>query len=141
MAIPQGGFLTSAAGITGPGGAYSYVAAAGYPHYFAGSFFIDTGYDDPVLWTTGVEAAEVYGARVYGATGIISPNPGGSVYVGKWNVVATPVWQDKFYTSPAPNQRQQRILIRCDCYLLEPVSEVNGSYQRLDSVNWSLYRI
>ena len=28
-------------------------------------FFIDTGDDDPVLWTTGVDAAELYGARVY----------------------------------------------------------------------------
>lgn len=141
MAIPQGGFSAGAAGITSPGGAYAYSAGAGYPHYFAGQFFIDTGYDDPVLWTTGVDAAEVYGARVYAKTGTISPAPGASVYTGRWHIVAHPVWDAKFWTSPTPVATQQRIFIRCDAYLLEPVSEADGSYQRLDSVDWSLYRV
>lgn len=143
MAIPQGGFSLGAAGITSPGGAYAYGANSAFPHYFAGIFFIDTGYDDPVQWTTGVDAAEIYGARVYANSGTHSPAgaPAGT-YLGKWHLVAEPVWQSKFYVTPhANNIQQRRVLIRVDAYLLEPISEANNSYQRLDTVDWSLYRL
>jgi hypothetical protein len=142
MAIPDGGFKGGAAGITPPGGGYSYLAGLLLPHYFAGIFFIDTGYDDPVLWTAGVQAAEVYGARVYATAGTIAPAQAAGVYTGKWHIEATPVWQSKFWVSPHGNTTtQKRILIKCECYLLEPVSTTASAWQRLESADWSLYRL
>lgn len=141
MALPPGGFSPGSAGIGGGGGAYGYVAGAGYPEYFAGSFFIDTGYDDPVAWTTGVDAAEIYGARVYGASGTINPDPGAGVYVGGWRVQASPCWETAFFTAPAANARAQRVFIKCDVYVHAPVSTAINAWQRLESVNWSLYRV
>lgn len=141
MAIPNGAF--DAVGTMGSGiGTYSYQAGAAYPHYFAGTFFIDTGYDDPVIWTTGVDAAEVYAARVYGASGSIGPSASPGTFAGDWRIEASPVWVAKFYVTPAPaGSTQARILIKCDVYLASPVSTAAGAYQILNSVNWSLYRI
>lgn len=153
MAIPRGGFKSGAAGITAPGGAFSYLAPGSgvlwgdpgtgdYPQFYAGMFLIDTGYDDPVLWTAGVDCAEVYAARVYAKTGVASPSVPADTYLGKWNIAATPVWQSKFWALPTSNTNtQRRILIQCEVYLSEPVSIADGSYQRLDSVDWSLYRV
>lgn len=149
MAFPRGGFAAGAAGISSPGGAYSYAAtpawapgAGGYPQFYAGTFFIDTGYDDPVLWTTGVQAAEVYAARVYAASGVASPAPAAGTYTGKWRIAATPVWEAKFWATPHSNTTtQKRVLIQCDVYLSEPLSLSDGAFQRVDSVAWSLYRI
>lgn len=142
MAIPQGNFTNGGAGITSPGGAIAYQSGVAFPQYFAGTFFIDTGYDDPVLWTTGVDAAEVYGARVYIATDTHSPAQAAGTYLGKWNVVATPVWQAKHWAYPHSNTpKQKRLLIKCDVYLTEPVDTSAGAYQRGETCDWSLYRI
>ena len=142
MALPQGLFTLGGAGITSPGGAYTYDAGAVLPQYFAGSFFIDTGYDDPVTWTTGVEAAEVYGGRVYGATGTAIPAGSAGDYAGRWQLKVTPVWSSKFWFLPHSNTiNQKRIYLMCDVYLMEPVSTADGAYQRLETVNWSLYRL
>lgn len=141
MAIPQGAF--DPVGTTGTGtGTYTYQADVLFAHYFAGAFFIDTGYDDPVLWSSGVEAAEVYGARVYGTSGTIFPSAAGGAYSGDWRIVATPVWVSKFYVSPSSEPvTQRRIWIRCDCYLTNPISVSAGAYQRLNTVEWTLYRV
>lgn len=141
MAIPKGGFKSAAAGVSYPGGAFSYLANIGFPLYFGGTFFIDTGYDDPVLWTEGVEAAEVYGARVYATLSSVSPAVAADTYLGKWSLIATPVWQSKHWALPTTNAFQPRILIQCDAYLSEPVSEAANSWQRVTEVDWSLYRL
>lgn len=143
MAIPTGLFLLGGAGLSSPGGAFSYLEATVQPNYFAGTFFIDTGYDDPGSWYAGLQAAEIYGARVYGATGTISPSgPGAGTYTGRWQITASPVWSSKFYVVPHSNPiGQQRVLIRCDAWLCEPISTAVGAYQRLESVDWTLYRL
>lgn len=142
MAIPQGLFLLGGGGgLPNPGGAFTYRAGTVQPEYFAGTFFIDTGYDDPVAWTSGQPAAELYGARVYGASGVHSPAVGAANPAGKWLVNATPVWSSHFFELPHSNTtQQQRVYIRCDCYLSDPVGTALGDYQRLDSVAWTLYR-
>jgi hypothetical protein len=142
MAIPQGAFqlYPTGMGFT-KGGAYGYLAGTVQSMYYAGTFFIDTGYDDPVTWTAGTECAEIYNARVYGASGNYNPSAGAGTYVGKWNINATPVWSSKFWQAPHSNTSgQQRVLIKCDVWLSEPVSTASGAWQRLDSVAWTLYK-
>jgi hypothetical protein len=142
MAIPQGNFTNGGAGITSPGGAIAYEAGVDFPQYFAGTFYIDTGYDDPVLWTTGVDAADVYGARVYIITSTHSPAQAAGTYIGSWNVVATPMWKAKHWALPHSNTpTQARVFIKCDCYVSEPVDKGAGAFQRAETDNWSLYRI
>lgn len=143
MALAQGAFMPGTAGITAPGGAYSYKSFVSYPQYYGGTFFIDTGYDDPVLWSTGVDAAEVYQARVYAnSISYFGGSAAATTYDGKWHVVPTPVWTARMWTPPHGNiNTQNRILIACDVYLSEPLSLTNGSWQRLETVNWSLYRV
>lgn len=142
MALPQGIFWLAGAGITSPGGAHSYAAGLVLPNYYAGTFFIDTGYDDPGSWTAGLEAAEVYGARVYGATGTHSPAEAAGVYTGKWQVIPTPVWSSKFWAFPHSNPiGQQRVLIKCECWLAEPVSTGIDAWQRMETCDWTLYRL
>lgn len=141
MAIGQGGFVQASSSPTGTG-SYSYAAGTTQSMFYAGTFFIDTGYDDPVLWTVGVDCAEVYAARVYANHGTVSPAQAPDTYLGKWNIVATPVWSTKFWGLPTTNTPiQKRVLIRCDVYLSEPVSNNAGDYQVLDTVDWSLYRV
>lgn len=142
MALPQGLLTPGSAGITSPGGAFGYGAGIALPNYYGGTFFIDTGYDDPGTWTPGLEAAEIYGARVYGASGTHSPAVGAGVYTGKWQIIATPVWSAKFWETPHTNQvGQQRVLIKCECWLAEPVSTAIDAYQRLETCAWTLYRL
>lgn len=142
MAIPDGLFTLTGAGISSPGGAFSYLAGTVQAQYFAGHFFIDSGYDDPVIWTTGVDAAEVYGARVYGKTSTHSPAQAAGTFLGKWNIVATPMWQAKHWATPHSNVlTQARVIIKCEIYLSEPVDTTAGAYQRLETVDWSLYRV
>jgi hypothetical protein len=142
MALPTGLFTMSGAGITASGGAYSYEPGSVLPNYFAGTFFIDTGYDDPGAWAAGLEAAEIYGARAYGASGTISPGLGAGTYTGKWQITASAVWSSKFWVTPHGNTiPQQRVFIKCDVWLAEPVSLSPGAWQRLESVDWTLYRL
>ena len=123
------------------GGAYSYAPNKTRAEYFAGEFTIDTGYDDPVAWTAGVQAAEIYGARVYGRTGTIYPSPGSNVHMGEWRIEANPIWSNSFYTYPSAGVQSSRVLIRCRAWIANPVSIANNSWQRLDTVDWSLYRV
>jgi hypothetical protein len=145
MALPQGIFNVSGAGISAPGGAYAYGPGVVSPNYYAGTFFIDTGYDDPGAWTAGLEAAEIYGARVYGASSFVhwaSGSHGAGEYVGKWQIQASAVWSSKFWIAPTGNVTpQQRVFIKVDVWLSEPLDTLAGSYQRLDSVQWTLYRL
>lgn len=142
MAIPQGLFTLAGAGITNPGGAYSYLELTDLPFYYGGTFLIDTGYDDPGAWNAGLEAAEIYGARVYGAGGAHDPALGAGTYVGKWMINSTPVWSSKFWETPHSNTvNQQRVLIKCECWLAEPASKAAGYWNRLDTVDWTLYRL
>lgn len=142
MALPDGLFTLGGAGITSPGGAFSYQDGLVLPNYMAGTFFIDTGYDDPGAWANGLECAEIYGARVYAATGTVSPAVAAGVYTGKWQLVATPVWSSKFWALPHSNTiGQQRVLIKVDAFLAEPVGISAGNWQRIESVDWTLYRL
>jgi hypothetical protein len=142
MALPPGLFSLAGAGITSPGGAFSYSPGLVLPNYYGGTFFIDTGYDDPGAWTAGLEAAEIYGARVYGASGTHSPAQPAGTYTGKWQIVASPVWSSKFWATPHTNTTgQQRVLIQCDAWLAEPVDTGAGAYQRVETVAWTLYRL
>jgi hypothetical protein len=142
MALPQGLYTPAGAGVAAPGGAYSYLAGTNLTQYFAGVFLIDTGYDDPGSWTAGLEAAEIYGARVYGASGVHNPALGAGVYAGKWMINAVPVWSSKFWETPHGNTiGQQRVLIKCEVWVAEPAQKTDGSYMRLDTVDWTLYRL
>lgn len=143
MALPIGTF-NYASGVstygTAEGGLFTYAPGNARTEYFAGEFTIDTGYDDPVAWTLGVQAAELYSARVYGRTGTIYPDPGSGIYMGDWRIEATPVWSNSFYTNPVPSVQSSRVYIRCRAWLANPVSNAEGSWQRLDTVDWTLYR-
>lgn len=142
MALPNGSFSLNAAGISGAGGAFTYDAGSVRPQYYAGTFFIDTGYDDPVVWTTGVDAAEVYQGRVYASSGTHFVGQPAGTYTGKWLIAATPVWTAKHWAVPHSNQMtQQRIWLKCDVYLTEPFSTSSGTWFRMDAVDWSLYRV
>jgi hypothetical protein len=33
------------------------------------------------------------------------------------------------------------VIIKCDCYLSEPVDKGAGAWQRGETTNWSLYRV
>lgn len=143
MALPEGGFVVGGAGITAPGGAYTYAGGATYPQYYAGTFFIDTGYDDPVTWTSGVDCAEVYGGRVYAVTSTnVVGSPEAGTYLGKWDIAVTPVWEAKQWATPHSNTSlQRRVWLMCEVFYREPLSTASGNSYRLDSVNWSLYRL
>lgn len=142
MAVPRGAFTTGGAQVTAPGGAFAYAAGASYPQYYAGTFFIDTGYDDPVLWTSGVDAAEIYGARVYGTAGAMSSSPAAGTLMAEWRLTATPMWAAKLYVTPhSIEPTQRRVHIQVDAYLVTPYTSAATHWYRLNNVNWSLYRL
>lgn len=120
----------------------TYTAAQVHAAYFAGTFFIDTGYDDPVLWLSGADPAEMYAGRVYGTDSFVSPAVAATTFLADWNIVATPVWAAKHYATPHSNTlTQRRIYLKCDVWVSNPVSTADGSFQRLNNVAWSLYRV
>ncbi len=142
MARDRGQWTNVQTGIGVFRGLYAYQPNVDPGEMFAGEFIIDTGYDDPVSWTVGVQAAEVYAARVYPKTGIVSaPGPGASQFAAAWRIAATPVWSINLYQVPAVGVRLQRVLIACTAYARGPWSAASGQWQELTSVDWTLYRV
>ena len=117
--------------------------AAGSPttgDYFAGEFFIDTGYNDPVDFTGGVQGAELYIARVYGKSGNHIPSRGASGYVNLWRIESTVLFGAAFYETPATAEALRRVYIRCRAYASNPAVTSAGSWSLLNVIEWALYR-
>lgn len=111
--------------------------------YYLGSFFIDTGYNDPVSWNTSLDITELYTARAYVTLSQIYPNPGANVYIGVYGIRCTPTWSTTHYVTPAANTPTSRVYLKCEVWINNPIGN-NGSsdYQfRVDQVQWGLYRI
>lgn len=140
MAVPLGNFYSGVAGIAAPGGAFTYGAGLSRPRYFGGTFIIDTGYDDPTGYSATAPAAELYLARVYSRGITINPAVSTGVAQGDWVVEAVPSWGTSHVQGTAVGSNGRRVYLVCRAFLLNPVSNAEGSYQRINSVDWALFR-
>lgn len=109
---------------------------------YAGDFFIDTGYNDPVDYPAGVQGAEIYGARVYYGGGIISGSPPAGSSTGQWRLKGTPVWTATGTVLPGTQTVSRRIFIHVEAWVKGAFRRgtVNG-WEMLTAVSWSLYRL
>ena len=109
--------------------------------HYAGEFFINTGFDDPVPHTPGLEGAEVWGARVYSRISYLRGNilPNGAA-TGSWRIKATPLWSAQHYVA-IPGTPVNRVIIHCEVWLSEPPNTSDGMWYSLNEVAWTLYRL
>jgi hypothetical protein len=141
---PNYTFTSAALGIIAPGGAVTYASpnVMGVGPFYAGEYFIDTGYDDPVAWAAGQDLAKLYQARVYGNSGTVYiAGIGASTYTNKWTFDAVPVWSSNFSTLPALGAVQQRVFIRVRAFVTDPQFTASGDGYRLNTCNWGLYLV
>lgn len=137
-----GEFEYRALGALGVAGVYAYEALipnAQARRFFAGEFWIDTGYDDPADFPWGVEGAEAYNARVY-VTKIRASRAFPNGTAGVFSIDATPVFSANPVVGAGGAAQSRRIQIHCQAYVHGVPYMGDTDWYAIEQVQWGLYR-